>query len=100
MFVIMTYDTPAKRTNIFLDIGRKYLTHTQNSLLVGDLTPSNFLKLKKEISTVLESHDNVILIHAANRNNVDITKLSRDESSPGRMTEHDMSFHKKDTWIL
>jgi len=100
MFVIMTYDTPAKRTGIFLEIGRKYLTHTQNSFLMGDLTQSNFVKMKKEISAVLDKEDNVMLIHAANRNNVDVTQLSKNASSPGHMAETDVPSHKSDSWIL
>jgi len=100
MFVILVYDTPAKRTQLFLEIGRKYLVHTQNSLLIGDITESKFLKMKRELSSILEEDDNILLIHALNRNNVDITVLSKNGDAPGRVKESDNSFHKKDAWII
>ena len=61
MYVIMVYDIGVKRVVKVLKTGRKYLTHVQNSLLEGELTPAQFKRLKYEVSEIIDdSHDTVI----------------------------------------
>lgn len=49
MYVIMVYDIKEKRVSKILKIARKYLIWIQNSVLEGELTNSQFKKLKSEV---------------------------------------------------
>ena len=61
MYVIMVYDIGVERVVKVLKTGRKYLTHAQNSLLEGELTPAQFKKLKHEVNEIIDdNHDTVI----------------------------------------
>lgn len=56
----MVYDVGVERVVKVLKIGRKYLTHVQNSLLEGELSPGQFKRLKHEVAGVIdEGHDTV-----------------------------------------
>lgn len=61
MYVIMVYDVGVERVVKVLKIGRKYLTHVQNSLLEGELSPGQFKRLKYEVDKIIdETHDTVL----------------------------------------
>ena len=61
MYVIMVYDVGVERVVKVLKIGRKYLTHVQNSLLEGELTPAQLGRLKHEVATIIDdTHDTVM----------------------------------------
>ncbi len=57
----MVYDVGVERVVKVLKAGRKYLTHVQNSLLEGELTPAQFKRLHYEVGNLIdESHDTVL----------------------------------------
>jgi CRISPR-associated protein Cas2 len=57
----MVYDVGVERVVKVLKIGRKYLTHVQNSLLEGELSPGQYKRLKLEVSRVMDhTHDTVM----------------------------------------
>lgn len=61
MYVIMVYDVGVERVVKVLKTGRKYLTHVQNSLLEGELSPGQFKRLKHEVKEVIDdTHDTVL----------------------------------------
>jgi CRISPR-associated protein Cas2 len=61
MYVIMVYDVGVERVVKVLKTGRKYLTHVQNSLLEGELSPGQFKRLKHEVNEVIDdTHDTVL----------------------------------------
>ena len=61
MYVIMVYDVGVERVVKVLKIGRRYLTHVQNSLLEGELSPAQLKHLKHEVGRVIdETHDTVM----------------------------------------
>lgn len=61
MFVILVYDVGEKRVGKVLKRARKYLYWVQNSVLEGDISDSNFKKLKIELKKVInEEEDSVI----------------------------------------
>lgn len=61
MYIIMVYDVGVERVVKVLKTGRKYLTHVQNSLLEGELSPAQYKRLKFEVSGVIdETHDTVM----------------------------------------
>ncbi|MBS3966910.1 MAG: CRISPR-associated endonuclease Cas2 [Truepera sp.] len=61
MYVIMVYDVGVERVVKVLKTGRKYLTHVQNSLLEGELSPAQYKRLKFEVSRIIDdTHDTVM----------------------------------------
>ncbi|NHV60736.1 MAG: CRISPR-associated endonuclease Cas2 [Candidatus Verstraetearchaeota archaeon] len=54
MYVIMVYDVGQERIPKVLNIGRRYLTWIQNSVFEGEISEANFIKLKDELSRVIE----------------------------------------------
>lgn len=61
MFVIVVYDFAEKRVARALKICRKYLHWVQNSVLEGEVTNANFVKLKEELKKHMnDAEDSVI----------------------------------------
>jgi len=61
VYVIMVYDVGVERVFKVLKTGRKYLTHVQNSLLEGELTPAQLKRLQHEVKKIVdEEHDSVL----------------------------------------
>lgn len=61
MFVILVYDVGEKRVGKVLKTARKYLYWVQNSVLEGDISESNFKKLKLELGKIMdEEYDSIM----------------------------------------
>ena len=45
MFVMICYDVPAKRTEIYKKLLKEYLLHEQASVFMGDLPEAQLIKL-------------------------------------------------------
>ena len=56
------YDVDAKRCNKVFKICKKYLNHYQKSVFRGDITPSKLIKLKNEISKIIDKRTDVVSI--------------------------------------
>ena len=53
-------------------ICKKYLSHHQKSVFRGEITPSNLLKLKKELKEVIDEElDFISIIKLKNKNSFD-----------------------------
>lgn len=63
----MTYDVNVKRVVKVLKIGRKYLTHVQNSVLEGELSAKRFKDLKKEVKKVIDSDTDAVTFYKLQR---------------------------------
>lgn len=63
MFVILVYDVNTKRVAKVLKIARKYLHWVQNSVLEGDISEANFVKLKTEILKKIKEEEDSILFY-------------------------------------
>lgn len=62
MFIILVYDVNVKRVAKILKICRKYLYWVQNSVLEGEISDANLVKLKTEIrKTMYDKEDSVII---------------------------------------
>lgn len=62
MFVILVYDFGEKRVARALKIARKYLHWVQNSVLEGEISKANYVKLKMELEMLMDdTEDSVIL---------------------------------------
>lgn len=61
MFVILVYDINQKRVVRVLKKSRQYLYWVQNSVLEGEISESNYAKLKMELGKIInEDEDSVI----------------------------------------
>ncbi len=80
----MVYDVSERRVNKVLKIGRKYITWIQNSVLEGEILPSNFLKMKVEINKVINKNEDSVLFYIlrdlkyTEKENIGIVKNSDD----------------------
>lgn len=61
MYVIMVYDMDADRTQKALKLGRRYLTHVQNSVLEGELTKGELERLRSEVDDLLNEGESAII---------------------------------------
>lgn len=63
MFVIMVYDVGVDRVYKVLSISRKYLTWVQNSVLEGEITDADFIRLKDELARVIDRERDAITFY-------------------------------------
>ena len=63
MFVVFVYDVKQERVGKVLKICRKYLTHVQNSVFEGNITPAKLRILKDELKEVLDEHYDSVVIY-------------------------------------
>ena len=63
MFVILVYDVGVKRVQKVLKTARKYLYWVQNSVLEGEISDANFVKLKAELSRKIDEEEDSIIFY-------------------------------------
>ncbi len=61
MYVVTVYDLEAERTQKALKIGRRYLSHVQNSVLEAEISEGDLTKLKNEIDDLLKPEESAII---------------------------------------
>lgn len=61
MYAILVYDLEADRTQKALRIGRRYLTHVQNSVLEGEISEGDLENLRGEIEDLLKPGESAII---------------------------------------
>lgn len=84
MYVIMVYDVGVERVVKVLKTGRKYLTHVQNSLLEGELSPAQFKRLKLEVNRIIDdSHDTVMFYTLRTKQYLEKERLGIATKEPG-----------------
>jgi CRISPR-associated protein Cas2 len=100
MYVLMTYDVKAKRTDKFKKLLRKYLDHVQFSVFCGDLPEGKLIELRREVSRLLEQGERITEVTAQNRKNVRVAHYQKSDSGKGaaKITE-DLS-HATDFKVL
>ena len=99
MFLMICYDVPSKRTEIYRKILREFLVHEQSSVFMGDLPESEVVKLMARISAKIAPDDKVMKITAPNRHNITVERLSR-QAGGGPMRQEADTWHGKDWSIL
>jgi CRISPR-associated protein Cas2 len=61
-YAFVLYDVNEKRVHKAFKICKKYLTHYQNSVFRGHITPANILKLRKEMEAMMVKEEDFISI--------------------------------------
>ncbi len=75
-YVFVIYDVEEKRCNKIFKICKKFLKHYQKSVFRGDISPSNLLKLKRELKTKINpDYDYVAIIKLLNSNSYEEEQL-------------------------
>lgn len=63
MFVIMVYDVNEKRVAKVLKRSRKYLYWVQNSVFEGEISETNFNKLKMELARIIKDNEDSVIFY-------------------------------------
>ena len=98
MFVVVCYDVPAKRTEIFKKLLKEYLVHEQNSVFMGDLSEAQVIRMVANISKKIGPQDRVLKLVCRNRHNVEVSRLSK-ELLGGQMSQQEDQWDGKN-WSL
>lgn len=98
MFVMICYDVPAKRTELYKKFLKEYLIHEQGSVFMGDLLESEHIELMAEISKRIGPEDCIMQLICSNRHNVQVLRLSKSENG-GQMRQEEDTWHGKN-WSL
>lgn len=59
-YIFLFYDVSEKRVNRVFKICKKYLVHHQRSVFRGEISPSNFIKLRKELKDIIDKKEDYI----------------------------------------
>lgn len=63
MFVILVYDFAEKRVGKALKIAQKYLYWVQNSVLEGEISKANYIKLKMELERLMNPEEDSVIFY-------------------------------------
>ena len=69
-YAFVFYDVNEKRVNKVFKVCKKYLSHFQNSVFRGEMTPSKLILLRKELNTVIDNEIDFICIIKLMNDNV------------------------------
>lgn len=61
-YAFVFYDVNEKRVQKVFKICKKYLSHYQNSVFRGDITPSKIISLRKELKDVIRTDEDFVCI--------------------------------------
>lgn len=100
MYMLVTYDVEAKRTGKFRKLLAKYLTHEQYSVFSGDITEAKAIELRRALSQLMIPGDRVTEVSAANRQNVAVVHLVKNESGKGEAQRLADDSHRRDFTVL
>jgi CRISPR-associated protein Cas2 len=84
MYVVLVYDMEADRTQKMLRLGRRYLTHVQNSVLEGEITAGDLERLRNRIEDILQPGESVILYELSSDALLDRTVYGDDPTEDNR----------------
>lgn len=85
MYVVLVYDVSVERVAKVLQVGRKYLTWVQNSVLEGELTPAQFARLKAELKKVAEPSDAIRFYVLPSKNALRVEVLGTSKNEPSQI---------------
>ena len=75
MFVLVSYDVAAGRTERFRKLLSRYLVHEQNSVFCGLMGRPDFRELEAGLKAALTETDRILVLVCKNRFNVDVVRL-------------------------
>lgn len=69
-YAFLFYDVGEKRVQKVFKICKKYLSHFQKSVFRGEMTPSIFIQLRKELNKVIDKNEDFVCIIKLMNDNV------------------------------
>ena len=81
MFVLVSYDAAAGRTEKFRRLLSRYLVHEQNSVFCGLLGQPDLRALEASLNKELTNADKVLILVCENRLNINVTRLGIDDGN-------------------
>ncbi len=69
-YAFVFYDVNEKRVQKVFKICKKYLSHYQNSVFRGDMSPSKLIQLRKDLRAVIHEEEDFICIIKLMNDNV------------------------------
>ena len=99
MFVMVCYDVPAHRTEVYKRLLKEYLMHEQASVFMGDLPESEVIRMIDKISRKIRPEDRVMKLVCRNRHNVQVARLSK-EALGGQMRQQEDGWHGKNWSVV
>lgn len=69
-YAFVFYDVNEKRVQKVFKICKKYLSHFQNSVFRGEMTPSKLIRLRNELKNVIVDEEDFVCIIKLMNNNV------------------------------
>lgn len=84
MYVILVYDMEAERTHKMLRLGRRYLTHVQNSVLEGEISEGDLTKLRGRIEDILNPTESVVIYELSSDSLLNRTVYGEDPKEDDR----------------
>lgn len=61
-YAFVFYDVNEKRVQKVFKVCKKYLSHYQNSVFRGDITPSKLISLKQDIKNIINEDEDFVCI--------------------------------------
>jgi CRISPR-associated protein Cas2 len=83
MFVIVTYDVPTGRTEIFRKILSRYLVHEQASVFAGALTETSHRKMLADLGRAAHPEDGLLQFLVTDRHNLVAKRLTMNPGNGG-----------------
>jgi CRISPR-associated protein Cas2 len=84
VYVVLVYDMEAHRTQLMLKLGRRYLTHVQNSVLEGEISKGDLQRLRDEIEDLLRAGESVIVYELSSDTLLNRTVFGEDPTEDSR----------------
>ena len=69
-YAFLFYDVGEKRVQKVFKVCKKYLSHFQKSVFRGEMTPSRFIELRKELNRVIDQEEDFVCIIKLMNDNV------------------------------
>ena len=69
-YAFLFYDVGEKRVQKVFKVCKKYLSHFQKSVFRGEMTPSRFIELRKDLNRVIDQEEDFVCIIKLMNDNV------------------------------
>lgn len=99
MFIVVTYDVAARRTELFRKTLTRYLQHEQNSVFAGKITEVLYRKLLADLQKRLEPTDRVMVFRTENRRNITVETVEKSEGN-GSLLIRGVLSHETDSAVI
>lgn len=69
-YVFVFYDVNEKRVHKVFKVCKKYLSHYQNSVFRGEMSPSKLIRFKKDLKSIINEEEDFLCIIKLMNDNV------------------------------